>query len=235
VYRGKARTLGFMLAAAWLTAAATALLALFAVVTAWYARKAFREQSRELALLQQQADAQQAELLRQADDRRRAQAIGVYVTGAPRTHPHANAARSGAQASMVDAVVYNTSAQPVYSVKIHWINLDSATQLGDVDRLGTIAPGGHRSASRPAPDGLNPYRFSPVISFRDAAAERWTMTRGGYLAPVDPALPEGAPEVGERAVRESPFWDIGLSVATWGPVVAPGSRPPKRGDDAAAS
>jgi hypothetical protein len=35
-------------------------------------------------LLQQQVDAQQAELQREADDRRRAQAIGVYMAGATR-------------------------------------------------------------------------------------------------------------------------------------------------------
>jgi membrane protein implicated in regulation of membrane protease activity len=81
-----------MFAAAWLTAA-TGVLALLAVVTAWYARRAFREQSREVRLLQeqaelqqaelQQAELQQAELQRTANDRRRARAIGVYVTGIP--------------------------------------------------------------------------------------------------------------------------------------------------------
>lgn len=45
-----------MLAAAWFTAVATGLLALFAVVTAWYARKAFREQAKELSALQRQAE-----------------------------------------------------------------------------------------------------------------------------------------------------------------------------------
>ena len=130
----------------------------------------------------------------------------------------------------MDAAVHNTSAQPIYSVKINWMNLDSAVQSGEVDRLVTIAPGGHKSVSRPAPDGLNPYRFSPVVAFRDAAAQRWTITRGGHLAPVDPALPEGAPLVGVTAVKESPFWDISLSMATWGPMVAHGSRPSGQGD-----
>ena len=37
-----------MLAATWFTAIATGILAIFAVVTAWYARKAFREQSEEV-------------------------------------------------------------------------------------------------------------------------------------------------------------------------------------------
>lgn len=45
-----------MLAAAWMTAVATGLLAAFAVVTAWYARKAFREQAKELGVLQRQVE-----------------------------------------------------------------------------------------------------------------------------------------------------------------------------------
>jgi|SRR5215472_7262012 len=53
-----------MLAAAWLTAGATALLAIFAIVTAWYARQAFGEQSEEVRTLREQA-ADQQELTRQ--------------------------------------------------------------------------------------------------------------------------------------------------------------------------
>ena len=73
-----------------LTAVATAILAAFAIVTAWYARRAFREQSREVRAIEQQVkDAQelsrqQAELLtvqsgqlelqrQQLDDQREAQ------------------------------------------------------------------------------------------------------------------------------------------------------------------
>jgi hypothetical protein len=53
-----------------LTAIGTLLLAVFAVFTAWYARKAFREQSREVAAIEQQVKdeqevtRQQAELLK---------------------------------------------------------------------------------------------------------------------------------------------------------------------------
>lgn len=50
-----------MLAAAWFTAIATGLLALFAIATAWYARQAFFKQSQEVSTLQQQfADQQEA-------------------------------------------------------------------------------------------------------------------------------------------------------------------------------
>jgi hypothetical protein len=48
------RTLTVMLVATWFTAIATCILAIFAVVTAWYARKAFREQSEEVRTLKTQ-------------------------------------------------------------------------------------------------------------------------------------------------------------------------------------
>lgn len=48
-----------MLAATWFTAIATGILAIFAVVTAWYARKAFREQSEEVRTLKAQLEDQE--------------------------------------------------------------------------------------------------------------------------------------------------------------------------------
>jgi type II secretory pathway pseudopilin PulG len=84
-----------------ITAVATAVLAMLAVVTAWYARKAFREQSREVAAIEQQVKdeqevtRQQAELLKvqseqlelqrrrfeqDQTDQRRAQASSIYFT-----------------------------------------------------------------------------------------------------------------------------------------------------------
>ena len=83
-----------------LTAIGTVVLAVFAVVTAWYARKAFSEQSREVTAIEQQVkdeqevSRQQGELLkvqseqlelqrqqfeRDQAERRRAQASLVFV------------------------------------------------------------------------------------------------------------------------------------------------------------
>jgi hypothetical protein len=61
-----------MLAASWFTAGATMLLALFAVVTAWYARKALLKQAEEVRM-------QREELSRAATDRRRLQASRVFI------------------------------------------------------------------------------------------------------------------------------------------------------------
>jgi len=86
-----------MLAAAWITAVATGLLAVLAGFTAWYARKAFREQSREVRAIEQQVHdqeeltRQQAELLKvqsgqlglqrqQAEDQRQAEVLKLQAT-----------------------------------------------------------------------------------------------------------------------------------------------------------
>jgi membrane protein implicated in regulation of membrane protease activity len=122
-------TISSMLAATWLSALATVVLAMFAVVTAWYARKAFREQSREVGLLQQQADLQQKELERQAEERRRAQAVQVYV-----------AATLVPGDGSVATKVYNTSGQPIYDVRVHWLDAGSGVQVGVEDKLWTIGP-----------------------------------------------------------------------------------------------
>ena len=60
-----------LIAAAQLTAVATTILALFAIVTAVFAFLAFLKQSREVGLLQEQA-------AREARERRRAQAAKVF-------------------------------------------------------------------------------------------------------------------------------------------------------------
>ena len=109
-----------------LTAIGTVVLAVFAVVTAWYARKAFREQFKEVRAIEQQVEdgrkvaKQQADLLkvqsdqlelqqRQFDEdqygRRRVQAAQVFILidGADRLQ---------AQVTMW-AVAHNTSSQLV--------------------------------------------------------------------------------------------------------------------------
>jgi hypothetical protein len=77
-----------MLGAAWLTAGATMLLAVFAVVTAWYARKAFQAQGQEVATLQRQAtdqaqmlEVQSAQLDAQRDQFHEQQKINEAQTG----------------------------------------------------------------------------------------------------------------------------------------------------------
>jgi hypothetical protein len=69
-----------LIVATWAGAIATALLAVGAGFTVYYARKEFREQSREVALLQKQVESEQEQRRREAEEQRRAQAARVYVT-----------------------------------------------------------------------------------------------------------------------------------------------------------
>jgi len=131
-----------------LSAIATVVLAVFAVFTAWYARKAFRKQSQEVAAIEQQVSDQKELTARQADllkvqsdqlelqrrqfdrdqaDRRRAQASSVYFTtditygGGDPLDP----APSPSYPQFIRVHVVNSSSLPVYDVAIAWCE-DSA-------------------------------------------------------------------------------------------------------------
>jgi hypothetical protein len=197
-----------VLAAAWSTAVATGLLALFAVFTAWYARKAFREQSKEVGLLQQQGHAQQGEQERQAEERRREQAARVYVTTKFLAGHEASAgdefvAGRGAQASAVTATVHNTSGQPVYDVRVHWWNANHGAQADHAELLGAIGPGQDRRTDRQVPDGHGAANYIPVAYFRDAAGLGWTVLPDGHLDPVDTGLVAGSSWIATIALMHS--------------------------------
>jgi hypothetical protein len=102
-----------------LTAIATAVLAVFAVVTAWYARKALCKQSEEVhdqaELLKLQAEEFRhlaTERDREWQERRRAQAVQVYVWQKWSTKMAANAPPQ----NMVTVQVRNASQQPIHDV-----------------------------------------------------------------------------------------------------------------------
>ncbi len=83
---------------AWVGAWATIGLFVFAIVTAFYARRAYLKQSAEVALLQEQA-------ARDIEQRRKAQAAKVFI------------ARGGIPPADPDLIrICNTSDQPVYDL-----------------------------------------------------------------------------------------------------------------------
>ena len=138
-----------------LTAVATAVLAVFAVVTAVFAFLAFRQQSTELGLLQRQAGRDFAE-------RRRAQAAQVFVSvaGMPPAPPD-------------EIRLSNTSRQPVYDL-VAW--------AGDAEpvRVPLLMPGDVYPffAGWADADGTMPVVW---LEFRDAAGARWRTTSRGEL------------------------------------------------------
>jgi hypothetical protein len=114
-----------------LTAIATTILAVFAMATAWYARKAYRAQATEVSHLLKESE-------HEARDRRRAQAARVFTcipSDPPRlTSPYAK----------------NTSEEPVYEAQFWYTSPGGLTAP---DNLGMIAP------SATAPTSISP-RFS---------------------------------------------------------------------------
>jgi hypothetical protein len=189
-----------------LTAVATALLAAFAIVTAFYARQAFRKQSQEVSAIEQQVKdqreltEQQGELLKvqsgqlelqrqQLDDqraeRRRAQASRVFIwteTGPDPRLTDAQIEKGVPWRETVTVRVKNTSDQPIYSAELVWD--DGSTPLTEVaarsgaERLPVVLmPGSDVSETREP--GLE--TRAVTMRFRDAAGITWLRGPEGDL------------------------------------------------------
>jgi hypothetical protein len=188
----------------WLTAIFTGVLAVGAIVTSVFAILAFRKQSAEVRLLQKQAQQQQQESLLQAEERRWRQATLVYAAREllPEDRPGAGGVSVNRRPRdpVIAAEVHNTSGQPVYDVRVHWVDWGKGSQTGAEDQLGTIGPGLYKGAQRTVPAGTAEHQFIPVAYFRDAAGLRWTVLADGHLAPVDASLQAGAPLIATTAV-----------------------------------
>jgi hypothetical protein len=145
-----------LLLATQITAVATAVLAVFAVVTAWYARRAYQGQSAELTLLQEQAG-------RDIGQRRRAQAAKVFVTVGGRPPLGRNTVQ-----------MHNASEQPIYDLVASWAENADPVRLPFLlpcDLYGFVAEWQDADGNMP-----------PVwLEFRDAAGLRWRTTSRGEL------------------------------------------------------
>ena len=138
-----------------LTAVATALLALFAIVTAVFALLAFCKQSQEVGLLLDQAT-------REAEDRRKAQAAMVFAALGGRTPDMEGLVR-----------LVNSSGQPIYDLFASWSD-DAAPPS-----LPHLMPGEEHRFSVSVPPGAAPLVLR--LDFRDAAGLRWRTTSRGQL------------------------------------------------------
>jgi hypothetical protein len=137
----------------WITGIATTVLAIFAIVTAYYARRAFNKQSQEV-------DALLEDRQRDLAERRRAQATRVF-TGVTGDRPACPYAKNGSDFPIFDAQLWFPEPEGV----------------SGPDDLGTIVPGGTVRTSRPLyPD--EPLSVT-IIAFRDAAGIRWIRTPDG--------------------------------------------------------
>jgi hypothetical protein len=147
-----------------LTAVTTAILAILAMATAWYARKAFRAQSDQLQI-------QSRQLKDDQDTRRRAQAARVFITidgGEPRNDQVA-----------LKATAHNTSKVPVYDLRVQWRTADGEFGLPSVAPLLLPESTCPFEASWTEEAGLQRLRVS--LDFRDAAGVIWRTTGHGNL------------------------------------------------------
>jgi hypothetical protein len=186
--------------ATWITALATAGLLVGAVLTARYAKKAFFKQSQEVALIQQQVkdqlafNAEQVKLQRlQADDlraslaqrerevqeRRRAQAIGVFtwIERLP-----------GPTGALYRIHIKNASNQPTYDITA---TLNGQNDSGPVKcltapgKIPNLMPG--EQAQLPTGPPLewklisDPESVWVAAQFRDTAGINWRITEYGEL------------------------------------------------------
>lgn len=132
------------------------MLAVFAVVTAVFAFLAFRKQSAEVRLLQEQAG-------RDIEQRRKAQAAKVFVIV------------GGLTPDLSDEIcLRNHSEQPVYDL------VASSPGRPELQRVPCVLPGDVYPffAGIQDPDGKMPL---VCLDFRDAAGVRWRTTSRGEL------------------------------------------------------
>ncbi len=195
-----------------ITAIATGVLALFAIVTAWYARRAFLKQSREVAAIEQQVSdqkeltARQADLLRlqgeqldlqrrQFDQeqhrRRRDQASRIFVWTETGTNPAVNQAQrvtTPGNYDVVIAYVQNTSQEPIYDLTISW--RQGVARWSEPTHLPVLLPGPLQDFMRSLPDELPPgidrSVFSAVVIFRDRDQVWWRTRPGGKFEELEP-------------------------------------------------
>jgi hypothetical protein len=137
---------------------ATVVLAVFAIVTAGYARRAFLKQSQEVGILVKESERDKAE-------RRMAQAARVFLAADPDA------------VHLVRPYVKNASDFPVYDARISYTDLD---ETADREYLGMIMPSCTRSAAREFSSDLGALDCASV-TFRDAAGVWWTRMPGGEL------------------------------------------------------
>lgn len=191
-----------MLAATWVLAIATMVLALGAIGTVRYAKKAFKDQKQLNARQTEVLDLQQKDLHESLKQRQVAQAALIYVTNdyfSGRSHGSEEIA-TGLIASppTVTAAVYNASPQPIYDVRIMWADARDLREAGDHDSLDTIRPGEQRMAKKELPPGSRSDVAIPVVYFRDAVGRRWTLLQDGYLNLIKPGK---RPDVREAIMR----------------------------------
>jgi hypothetical protein len=182
----------------WIAAVATVVLAIGAVITVYFARKAFHAQSRQLKdqqeineKLAQAIPLQTKELHESLDERRRVQAAQIFIE-LDRIAPHGQGPATPAQPAAgpspwrLNLTVHNTSKQPVHDLYVIWQL--GTVRMGKPDPMARLMPGCDASFERTGPqEATDPSALGAFVAFRDAAGVRWAVREDGTL--TDIALP----------------------------------------------
>jgi hypothetical protein len=150
-----------------LTAIVTAILGIGAIITAVFAILAFRKQSQEVSVLQQQVRDQMEANAREADRLRRAQASMVFIT------------LEASPEDILRANVTNSSPQPIYETEVWWRDPQPnvmSTWLSTMMPGQAISTPGKFDPRPPDSDGCQ-----GVVSFRDGAGTYWVRDAVGHL------------------------------------------------------
>jgi hypothetical protein len=188
----------------------TWILAAGAIVTVYYARRAFREQSEELAVLKRLTGAQtrvltlQAKELRaslrqrqaDAENQRRAQASKVTAWFGSRYREAHGPAIAGLDWG---AVIRNGSDSPILNVRVFFYSINAASPTtvawepvlrgGPPERIRVIPPESDRFVEIPdeiREDECNDRTYAVSIEFSDTAGVYWERTARGALEPAQP-------------------------------------------------
>ena len=189
-----------------ITAIATAVLAVFAIVTAIFAVRAFRKQSQEVSdqasmlkvqskqlAEQRKINERQTEVLelqaaelresleerkREAVERRDAQASQVHI--ALKT-----IGKSRKGAPTIEATVVNASErqQPIYDVKLYGHVRGQGSGTPNQVPLGTVLNWEKETRHRDFLADIDASDCSAALTFRDALNVTWMKTPDGFFAP----------------------------------------------------
>jgi hypothetical protein len=187
------------------TAIATAVLAVGAVVTTVFAIRAFTKQSGQLDLQRQQLDDQRAingrqtevldlqtqelrqslqEREREAAERHRAQASRVFIWQKPVANP-GDAYREEAEGPIgVIAHVTNASDLPIYDVIISWHRGSAPLRQRNLEK--PLMPGeSEEDIEESLPRGTDLNHSGAVVFFSDAAGTAWRRRPDGKLDEIN--------------------------------------------------
>jgi hypothetical protein len=183
--------------ATWIGAIATAILAVGAIITGYFARNAFNAQSQQLRD-QQEISKKMAEVLQlrgselreSLNERLRAQAAQVFIE-VDRIPPVTEVAvgpgqeAAGQQPWRLSAKVHNTSMQPIYDLYVIWQL--GTVRMGKPDPMARLMPGHDASFDRTGPQAtapgspIDPGMLGAFLAFRDVAGVRWAVREDGTL------------------------------------------------------